>query len=251
MTEYNVLRVVTGYQCNQHCPFCYQHRRDGGFLRIMRLEEVLSNRPTFTPEFVTLMGGEPTLYPELLTLVTLLRGRYPRAWFSITTNGSAPVELYMALDACGMNNITFSLQTLDPNQFSTLTGQHKILLEDYIAKILHVRARARASVRINAYIIPENAEAMYRFCKQHDLKLTFCEDLLSRQVADSQRLNLSGGVHEICENDLRRIYWDKDGFEFWNYKHIDVFKYYSFIVLPDGSVTDDFADILAQRGAII
>ncbi len=250
MAEYNVLRVVTGYHCNQHCSFCYQHRRDGGFLRVAHLEEVLSSRPTFTPAYVTIMGGEPTLQPDLLELVTFLRGRYPRAWFSITTNGTAPVELYIALDAHGMDNITFSLQTLDPQQFSTLTGQNKVRLEDYVAKILYVRAHARASVRINAYIIPENVETMYRFCKEHDLKLTFCEDLLSQQVADSQRLNLSGDVHEIIQNDIRRIYMDKDGFEFWNYKYLGVFNYNNLIVLPDGSVTADFAEVLAQRGAI-
>ncbi len=251
MNEYNVLRVVTGYQCNQHCPFCYQHRRDGGFLSVARLEKVLSSRPTFNPAYVTIMGGEPTLQPDLLELVILLRGRYPQAWFSVTTNGTAPVEMYISLDAHGLNNITFSLQTLDPKQFSTLTGQSKVRLEDYVTKILYVRAHARASVRINAYIIPETVETVYRFCKEHDLKLTFCEDLVSQQVAEAQRLNLSGDVHEITQNDIRRIYRDKDGFEFWNYKYLGVFKYYNLIVLPDGSVTDDFADVLAQRGALI
>ncbi len=251
MDGYNVLRVVTGYKCNQCCPFCYQHRRDGGFLSVARLEEVLISRPTFAPAYVTIMGGEPTLQPDLLELVFFLRGRYPRAWFSITTNGTAPVELYIALDAHGMNNITFSLQTLDPQQFSTLTGQNKVRLEDYVAKILYVRAHARASVRINAYILPETVETVYRFCKEHDLKLTFCEDLLSQKIADSQRLDLSGDVHEIIQNDIRRIYMDKDGFEFWNYKHVNVFDYHNIIVLPDGSVTDNFGDIIAQRGAII
>ncbi len=80
--------------------------------------------------------------------------------------------------------------------------------------------------------------------------MTFCEEITSHQIAETQRLHLSGSVQEIFQNALRRIYKDEDGFEFWNFKYADFSDYDNVIVLPDGHVTDNFADIVAQRGAI-
>jgi len=244
----SALRVVVGYRCNYQCRFCYQRERGGGFLRAHELASILNARPRLRPRFVTLMGGEPTLCGELAQMIAGLRHRFPDAELSVTSNGSAETATYLELDRLGVDNLTFSIPTLDEAAYPGLSGQAVQGLEEYLRKVEEVRARARAAVRVNAYAHAGNALDFYRLCKRLGLKLTLCEDLVSADRARAQALALPG-VPLVFADALRKVYRDADGYEVWHYLHVQEFAYANLIVLPDGSVTEDFADVLAQRGA--
>ncbi|HEY3451858.1 MAG TPA: radical SAM protein [Myxococcales bacterium] len=245
------LRVVVGHRCNQRCSFCYQRRRDGGLMTAPELAAVLHGLPSvFAPRFVTLMGGEPTLCPDLPAMVSDLSARFPAAELSVTSNGTATAAAYLDLARRGAANLTFSLSTLDPVRYPKITGQRAQTLETYLAKILQVRGETRASVRLNVYASADEVDALFRFAKLHALRLTFCEDLVSGDRARAQGLRPPRGTRVAVDDSLRRIYRDADGFEAWQYKHLDGFAdYQNLIVLPDGTLSLDFADVLAQRGA--
>lgn len=242
------LRVVVGYACNYRCRFCYQRHRGGGFLGAAELAALLDGLPArFAPRFATLMGGEPTLCPDLRPMVAYLRRRYPAAELSLTTNGSASLEAYLALAALGLDNLTFSVPTLRAREYPGVTSQRAQSLERYLAKILAFKSRADVAVRVNARASAGRSAALVRFCKAKGLKLTLCEDLVSGARARAQRLR-APGMDLVLEDDRRRIWRDGDGFEVWQYRHVRTFDYSNLIVLPDGTLTEDFADVLAQRG---
>ncbi len=245
------LRVVVGHRCNQRCTFCYQRRRDGGLMTAPELAAVVAGLPgRFSPRFVTVMGGEPTLCPDLPEMVRHLRGRYPAAELSVTSNGTAPAETYLELARRGADNLTFSLATLDPARYPEITRQRAQPLEGYLAKILRVRRESGAVVRLNAYATGDEVDGFCRLARLHGLKLTFCEDLVSGERAAAQGLRAPAGAALASEDPLRRIFRDAHGFEAWQYRHVTSFlDYRNLIVLPDGTLTLDFADVLAQRGA--
>ncbi|MGC4122677.1 MAG: hypothetical protein QM765_50520 [Myxococcales bacterium] len=73
---------------------------------------------------------------------------------------------------------------------------------------------------------------------------------MSPERAAAQHLRVPEGMSLVVDDLLRRIYRDADGFEAWQYKHVARFDAYrNLIVLPDGTLTEDFADVLAQRGS--
>lgn len=243
------LRVVLGYRCNYRCSFCYQRRRDGAFLEPPSLFRVIDSQSNLAPRFVTVMGGEATLSNTLGEVVAGLRQRFPTAELSLTTNGSASLDAYLDLVEAGLQNLTFSVPTLDAAVYPRVTGQEQHGLGDYLAKIDEVRAWGRCSIRINAYAHAGNALDYYRYCKARGLRLTLCEDLVSSATAREQALALPG-LTVVHDDALRRIHQDADGFQVWQYRHVPHFcDYDNLIVLPDGTITVDFADVLTQRGA--
>ncbi len=243
------LRVVLGYRCNFRCSFCYQQRRDGAFLATAELASVLDDHPGLAPRFVTVMGGEATLSRGLAEVVAGLRSRFPKAELSLTTNGSASAEAYLDLAEAGLQNLTFSVPTLDAALYPRVTGQVRQGLGEYLGKIDQLRERARCTIRLNAYAHAGNALEYYRYCKARGLRLTLCEDLVSASTATAQAIALPG-LSVVHDDALRRIHQDVDGFQVWQYRHVLHFRDYdNLIVLPNGTTTADFADVLAQRGA--
>ncbi|MCC6527306.1 MAG: radical SAM protein [Polyangiaceae bacterium] len=244
------LRIVLTYRCNRRCTFCYQSRWEGRQLGARELEAALARLPAdFRPAFATFMGGEPTLAPDLERALTLVRRSFPAAETSLTTNGSGSLALYRRLAALGLANLTFSLPALDPEVYRALTAEAPAALARYLDKIRALGRVPGLAVRINAYVVPGQEDAVYRFCKQEGLRLTFCEELRSRTPDERLALVPPAGTRVRAENALRRVHVDADGFELWSYKQVERFDYNNWIVLPDGSLSRDFADILAERGA--
>jgi molybdenum cofactor biosynthesis enzyme MoaA len=245
------MRIVFSYRCNFNCRFCYQRYRKGKVMELGRLEEVVSSLPgDFTPDYITMMGGEIALYKEITEHFDFLHRRYPQVRKSITTNGSGSIEFYGSLHRHGIDNVTFSLQTLDPVSYKEITRQSVMSLDEYIGKILRLRQQGKVNVRINSFIFPKTVNEVYNFCKQNNLDLTFCEELNFGAKSIFDTMPLPKGVRKKFENKHQNIYVDEDGFEFWNYKHIDKYDYNNLIMLPDGTLTDDFGDVIMQEGKI-
>lgn len=71
----NSLRIITNFNCNQKCKFCYQKRWDKNYISVSDIENKLKklnmNHETFNN--ITVMGGEPTLNPNLTDILYYLR----------------------------------------------------------------------------------------------------------------------------------------------------------------------------------
>lgn len=77
--------IYAGYQCNNHCIFCFEADRE---FPVKTTEEIKKEidivRKNF--DFINLMGQEPTLRDDLVELLNYVKSKNFR-WFSITTNG--------------------------------------------------------------------------------------------------------------------------------------------------------------------
>lgn len=76
-----------------------------------------------------LTGGEPLLYKDgetdILDLIRAIKPLKEKFGFelSLTTNGSLLKKYARDLKKAGLDRVTVSLHSLDPNQFSKITGQ--------------------------------------------------------------------------------------------------------------------------------
>ena len=124
-----------------------------------------------------LTGGEPLLrraVPELVGQLSALEGIDDLA---LTTNGFHFEQCADALRTAGLRRVTFSLDSLDRDNFKKLTGR------DSLGQLFDAIARARelgfAPIKINAVIIRDlndhEIEALARFARDEVLTMRFIE----------------------------------------------------------------------------
>jgi uncharacterized protein len=89
-----ILKIQLGLSCNYACSYCSQAFQiaDATVSKLADVEHFLTELDGWiaqAPEKIELWGGEPFLYwPKIKQLVPALAERFPRAVFSIITNGS-------------------------------------------------------------------------------------------------------------------------------------------------------------------
>ena len=124
-----------------------------------------------------LTGGEPLLrraVPELVRQLSELEGIDDLA---LTTNGFHFDKHAEALRSAGLRRVTFSLDSLDRDNFKKLTGRDG--LGELLAAISRARELGFAPVKINAVIIRDlndhEIEALVQFARDEALVMRFIE----------------------------------------------------------------------------
>ena len=124
-----------------------------------------------------LTGGEPLLRHEVENLVARLAAIPEMTDLAMTSNGFLFPQKALALRAAGLRRITFSLDSLDRDNFKKITGR------DNLREVLHSIGLARDlgfhPVKVNAVIIrglnDHEIEALAQFARDQDLCCRFIE----------------------------------------------------------------------------
>ncbi len=125
------LRISVTDRCNFRCPYCMPKEIFGPgyeFLprsAILSFEEIVRLAAIFGRmglRKLRLTGGEPTVRAELPTLVRMLRESLPEIDLALTTNGSRLVALSKDLKAAGLDRVTVSLDSVDPDVCREMNG---------------------------------------------------------------------------------------------------------------------------------
>ncbi len=125
------LRISVIDRCNFRCPYCMPKERYHEHYRFLKSQERLSFEEItrlvrlFTQLGVRklrITGGEPLLRPQLEELIGDLTTLPGIEDVALTTNGVLLAQHAAALRAAGLNRVTVSLDTLDPEVFSRMAG---------------------------------------------------------------------------------------------------------------------------------
>ncbi len=125
------LRISVTDRCNFRCPYCMPKEIFGPgyeFLprtAILSFEEIVRLAGIFGRmglRKLRLTGGEPTVRAELPTLVRMLREALPDVDLALTTNGSRLASLSEELKAAGLDRVTVSLDSVDPEICREMNG---------------------------------------------------------------------------------------------------------------------------------
>ncbi|WP_346353782.1 GTP 3',8-cyclase MoaA [Azotosporobacter soli] len=121
------LRVSLTDRCNFRCRYCMP--KQGVVLRdhyeILRYEELLRLIVLFGQRGirkVRLTGGEPLVRKGIVEFIRTLAGLGSLEDISLTTNGSLLAQSAAALKEAGLRRINISLDTVDPERFTEITG---------------------------------------------------------------------------------------------------------------------------------
>ena len=154
------LRISVTDRCNFRCPYCMPKEIFGPgyeFLprsAILSFEEIVRLAAIFGRmglRKLRLTGGEPTVRAELPTLVSMLREALPDVDLALTTNGSRLASLAGELKDAGLDRVTVSLDSIDPEVCREMNGvdfPHERVLEGIEA----AAAAGLGPIKINAVV---------------------------------------------------------------------------------------------------
>lgn len=130
------LRISVTDKCNFRCPYCMPAEIFGEKYPFLAREEVLTFEEIerlvrlfvgFGVEKLRITGGEPLLRHGLPDLIARLRGVGEAAGvdldLAMTTNGSLLPRWADALAEAGLQRVTVSLDSLDPETFHRMNGE--------------------------------------------------------------------------------------------------------------------------------
>lgn len=241
------VRVVSTYECNRNCTFCYQDSKQSILLTPDKFENILriSKDKGFMPVYFTFQGGEVSTYPEeTYELIKLADKYYPQVFRkSVTSNGYGDMEFYRDLKLFGITHLTFSLHKDTPK------------IEE---RIIELKQDGFYTFRVNCYLDAENLDNVKHvvdFCNRNNVQLTVCEDLrLSADINyDSTQVLLEHGIiddsYVVEQFSHQNVFYSrKHNFRFWVYRHLNHYDYNNIIVMPNGDITITFDDIIHCKG---
>ncbi|HEY7789650.1 MAG TPA: GTP 3',8-cyclase MoaA [Vicinamibacterales bacterium] len=125
------LRLSVTDRCNLRCQYCMPEEHYTWLPRehLLSFEEISALVDAFIDvgvDKVRLTGGEPLLRRDLPALIRLLAAKPAIGDLALTTNGVLLAEQAEALRAAGLQRITVSLDTLNPERFTALTRRHDL-----------------------------------------------------------------------------------------------------------------------------
>ena len=128
---------------------------------------------------VRLTGGEPLVRSDLVDIVARLAALTPRPELCLTTSGLGLAERARALADAGLDRVTVSLDTLDPDEYAQLTGRRR--LDDVMDGIDAVRSAGLTRTKVNAVMVrgltEHAAPALLDWAVTNDLELRFIEQM--------------------------------------------------------------------------
>lgn len=180
------LRLSVIEACNFRCPYCMPAERvpdDYGLDAASRLsfdeiEHLVRGFVRVGVRKLRLTGGEPLLRKRLQELIARLAAIDGLEDIALTTNASLLAAQARALREAGLHRVTVSLDTLDPAQFSALSGGRGDL-----AAVLHgievAQAVGFARIKLNCVIQrgvnDDQALPLVEFARERGHTLRFIE----------------------------------------------------------------------------
>ncbi len=155
------LRISVTDKCNFRCTYCMPkeiYNSNYKFLKrteILSFEEIIKLSNIFSSmgvKKIRLTGGEPLLRKNIHVLINYLKDIKNIDDISMTTNGVLLSEKKaVLLKDSGLNRLTVSLDSLDPNKFSTISGS-KYSPENVLQGINNARKAGFDNIKINMVI---------------------------------------------------------------------------------------------------
>lgn len=154
------LRISVMDRCNFRCPYCMpedKYHKDFQFLsaaerlsfdEIVRLARVFASLGVHK---LRITGGEPLLranLPELIAELAVIDGINDIA---LTTNGILLAQHAAALKAAGLDRVTVSLDSLDPDVFRQMSGGRGSL-ERVLEGIREAESAGLTPVKVNTVV---------------------------------------------------------------------------------------------------
>ena len=205
----NYLRISVTDRCNLRCTYCMpecgvdliSHKEVLSFEEILEFVKVSVG---IGVDKIRITGGEPLVRKGIVDLVEMIAVVPGVKDLAMTTNGTLLEKFAKPLKQAGLQRVNISLDTLDPEKFSSITR---------VGEIKHVMAGINAAkevgfdpIKINCVIkespMEKDARMVAKFCKEKNLEVRFIKEMDLEEGVFSRVIGGDGGNCKSC-NRLR------------------------------------------------
>ncbi len=127
--KFYYLRLSITDVCNFRCTYClpdgYKPNGRTQFLSLDEIRRISRSFAELGTEKIRLTGGEPTMRKDFSDIIAAIRENHAIKKIAVTTNGYRMARDVAQWKEAGLDAINVSLDSLDPRQFSAITGQDK------------------------------------------------------------------------------------------------------------------------------
>ncbi len=183
------LRLSVTEVCNFRCAYClpdgYQKDAGASFLDLDEVGRVASAFAELGVAKVRLTGGEPTARSDIGRLIERVASTPGVSKVALTTNGWNLAKHADAWRDAGLTALNVSIDSLDRDRFEKITGHAR--LDEVVAGVDRALSLDLASVKVNAVLLREHAEAEFRafadFVRERPVAVRFIELMRTRDNA--------------------------------------------------------------------
>lgn len=178
------LRLSVTDRCDLRCTYCMPKGFDGfeepeDWLTFGEIERVVAAFARLGARRVRITGGEPLVRKDLPELVARLSGLPGIEDLSLSTNAVRLARMADSLKRAGIGRVNVSLDSLDPERFSAITGGGR--LEKVLGGLEAARAVGLEPVKLNMVVMrgvnEDEVPAMVDFCLEHGYTLRLIETM--------------------------------------------------------------------------
>jgi cyclic pyranopterin phosphate synthase len=188
------LRISVVDACNLRCDYCRPSADDfhatprARLLSFDEIERIVRIAVGFGVEKIRLTGGEPLVRKGIVDLVARIARIHGIRDLAMSTNATLLAEHARALRDAGLKRVNISLDTLDAQKFSRLTGGN---LHDVLRGIQAAQHAGLTPIRLNAVLLRginiTEAASLIDFSIREQLELRFIELMPMRDGMDWQQ----------------------------------------------------------------
>src|SRR3954471_10379768 len=161
----------------QPAPLNYQWQPRSKILSFEEIERVVRLAVSLGIQKIRLTGGEPMLRQDLEKLVAQIATIEGIVDLALTTNGFLFPQKAKALREAGLHRASFSLDSLDADNFKRITGRDG--LNQVLRSIELAQELGLTPVKVNSVVIrgvnDHEIEALAEFGRSHGLTMRFIE----------------------------------------------------------------------------
>jgi cyclic pyranopterin phosphate synthase len=192
------LRIALTPHCNLRCTYCHHEGEvtSAGEISKETVVCVAKAAADLGVRHIKFTGGEPLMRKDLEEIIA---GMPEDLDISLTTNGICLAERAQSLADAGLDRVNISLDSLNPETYSRITGCKEGDLQKVIAGIDAALDAGLSPIKLNVVVLKENEKEipeLIEFSRKKGLILQLIE------LLDLKKMGVSGDIEKI-EQELQ------------------------------------------------
>lgn len=191
----NYLRLSVTQRCNLRCAYCgMESEKKEREMTPEDIEKAVSVFADLGIRKVRLTGGEPLVRKDIIEIVKRVSSVKGIETVALTTNGVLLEEYAEPLKKAGVQSVNISLDTLDREQYKSITGAD--CLDKVLAGIKEAEKVGLYPIRINSVLIKgKNDNALSQLIdlgRKNEIDVRFIELMPFSKAGENNKNMVSG-----------------------------------------------------------